>query len=115
MLNPDELKKLAELCGYKFELVNTCPCIWDEKLDRWQDWHPDTSIEQAFMVADKAFGWYKIERFLQDDAKWAYSCHGAYFKNNDAFIIDDGFNGDYDNSNLALVLCRAALTALKED
>lgn len=53
MLTPDELKKLAEFCGHKFALVNTCPCIWDEKLERWQDWHPDTSIEQAFMVADK--------------------------------------------------------------
>lgn len=121
MLNPDELKKLAELCGLEIALKEQCADDNGviEKINAYlrnndfycwmSDWRPDASIEQASLL-DAAM-------FERGFALELHHLGNGFYRARYIEIANTGFQKIHQgfSKNEAESRSIAALAALKEE
>lgn len=111
-MTADELRKLAEIAGVEayqeFDYVQKYEKLIVFTIGEWQ---PHLRIEQAMMVANKAFGFWQLTRSKTIDDEWRFRVTASYIsKEHGCLSVDSGWL-----STAELAFCTAALAAAKEE
>ena len=106
-MTADELKKLAEFAGLNPKEMIGNIRYWEKRQADWVVWQPHLRIEQAMMVADRAFGFWQLTRSKTIDDEWRFRLTAAYIhKGHGCLTVDSRWM-----STPSEAICAAALAA----